>query len=132
MHEEKGATTMAQSGSRRVDAAAIAWAAGYFDAGGNTTISGTSLKLQVNRSAPPGLPPPPELRRFAEVVGNGRISRPYQEAGADGYPRKPRYQRYAYREDAIAVLEFLWPFLGPSKREQANLQLGKQGLPPIK
>jgi hypothetical protein len=113
-------------------ASEVGWAAGHFDAGGNVTISGGSLKAQVHRSSAPGSPPPPELTRFASIVGTGKISSgQYGDRRPEMETRRPRYQWYAYNDEAVAMLKLLWPSLGPTKRAQANAKLQEVGRQPI-
>lgn len=101
----------------------LAWAAGFFDGEGCTTLS-TQMQLrsgkfyeynsihlnvnQVDREV---------LDRFQRAVGLGRVGGPYSKKGPN------QQDQYSYRCGAIQevrfVLEALWPYLGSVKKLQA-------------
>jgi hypothetical protein len=100
-----------------------AWAAGFFDGEGCTTITGNYLRVEVKQVDLRGL-----ARFHAAVHGLGTI-----------IGEKPNIHRwYAYSLTALEAMQCLWPFLGDAKREQFlrqwDLLLAKRkakGLKPI-
>lgn len=92
----------------------LAWAAGFFEGEGNIYVppprtAGHGLRLTVYQSCDGG--EPPELQRFARVVGCGKITpRP-----ASPLPCESQKQRWMWRvqrrESAERVLAALAPFM---------------------
>jgi len=89
----------------------IAWAAGFFDGEGCTTIR----KLKNNRvgiALTVTQKHPELLYRFQKAVGQGEVYGPY----ANGV-----CQFVVQTEESVHnVLDALWPYLGERKRRQAN------------
>lgn len=102
-----------------IDLFEIAWAAGFFDGEGATTLYAKSRRSmdtvrqpvmtisQVNNDT---------LERFQRaVLGIGKIYGPYQHKNG-----RPQFVWRSYRWiDSQAVLALLWRFLGTHKQEQA-------------
>lgn len=102
-----------------LDGVALAWAAGFFDGEGSTTLYAKSRKsmdavrvpcltiTQCRRAT---------LERFQSVVFEmGRIYGPYQKVRG-----RPQYLwRTTQFRHAQAVIALLWRFLTPEKQEQA-------------
>jgi len=107
----------------RDHATELAWAAGFFDGEGSTSVDrGTGkaygyLRLSVAQSSDSG--PPSTLVRFHGIVG-GKINGPYTTQRPDGFTRKPRYILVVYQEVAERALALMWPYLGVEKRAQAD------------
>lgn len=94
-----------------------AWAAGLFDGEGTTSASDRwdTPHVSVPQS---GEAKPEVLERFLEIVGVGSISGPAFKRG-----RRPYWRFAASGPNAVEILEFLWPSLGPVKRKQAEAVL---------
>lgn len=88
-----------------------AWAAGFFDGEGTTCYSMTakSTRIQISQKNPE------LLHRFADAVGAGVVCGPYKNGKGEVYQ-----YRLSRRDDVIAVLTKLWPFLGKQKKDQAR------------
>lgn len=92
----------------------LAWAAGFFDGEGSTTIQGTprSPCLTVKLSQ---VDPRPIRRFFAAIGELGHLNGPYEQKAERG---QPYYWWAANGRYAEAVIGLLWPFLSEPKREQ--------------
>lgn len=93
----------------------LAWAAGFFDAEGcfsTTGSTGVSASItQTDREL---------LDRFRRIVGLGKVYGPYETRASDRYNRKPHYFFKAHgRERVQALLAMLWIWLGTVKKNQA-------------
>lgn len=99
-----------------------AWAAGLFDGEGcsallrHRTHDGyLTPELSVTQASKVGSPL--VLERFLAIVRAGAISGPYAQRGAT----MPVYRwKAAARDDAIGVIQRLWPWLSHVKRVQAQ------------
>lgn len=103
----------------------LAWAAGLFDADGNTTHKGGTRKTKSRTAAiryrnlnlTVSKTDVELVQKFQKAIGRGRICGPYMN---------PKKQRVIYRfcatsfEDVQYVLCLLWKWLGTTKREQAR------------
>lgn len=105
---------------------ALAWAAGFFDGEGSTTLQNVNStrardyltpQLSISQHGSPEC-----LLRFQSAVGGlGTIHGPYTYAQYTGQ----RWTWAARRHDnAQAALACLWPWLSGPKREQAALVVG--------
>jgi len=99
----------------------FAWAAGFFDAEGSTSLSDhrshAGYKYVESSITQMGaLQQPQELERFVDVVGRGKIYGPYEQEGATESVYRWRAQRI---DDVRLVLHVLQPWLGSVKRVQA-------------
>jgi hypothetical protein len=103
-----------------------AWAAGLFDGEGSTNIENANSKRRLPSGRPRDYPnlrvnvgqdkDPEVLHRFqAAVDGIGNI---YYAKGYD------KYNWMARGDDALRVLEILWPYLSGPKKAQA-LRIGE-------
>jgi hypothetical protein len=102
----------------------LAWAAGFFDGEGCTTI--TSFK-SMKKNATDRKRPYCSMRqsiaqvhiepliRFHQAIGLGAVRGPYKYKSNKQY----HYQWNASGMDVIKVLDQLWPYLSKIKREQA-------------
>ncbi len=92
-----------------------AWAAGFFDGEGCTSISrkgrNKQIQMYVSQSADTTL-----LDKFQQTVGIGRVLGPYRPSN----PRaKDKYTWHASKlSDTLIVMRMLWPYLGTSKKQQ--------------
>ena len=96
----------------------LAWAAGFFDGEGSTTL--TAGKRRRDYPTPKvsmaQTGSREELDRFVVAVGAGKVRGPWLQP----YNDKPRWFYQTTRAaDAQAVIARLWPFLCSRKREQA-------------
>lgn len=57
------------------------------------------------------------LKRFAQVVGGGKISGPYRRERTGAWNKKPVFFLQAYT-NACGMARTLWPFLGLAKRDK--------------
>ena len=89
----------------------IAWAAGFFDGEGCTTICGRQVRIQVKQVDPR------PLERFYAAIGKvGTIRLEPRRGGS-----RPIYVWYAQRAGVVFhVLDRLWPYLSEPKKEQAE------------
>lgn len=100
----------------------VAWAAGLYDGEGcsallrHRTHEGHFIpELSVTQSSSVGSPE--VLVRFTEIVRAGGISGPYTQRSST----KAVFRwKASSRDDAVGVLNVLWPFLGSVKRAQAQ------------
>ena len=97
----------------------LAWAAGLFDGEGTTSVSGPWDTPQVTVPQS-GSALPEVLVRYQLIVGCGSVLGP--ELARE---RRPRWTVQSSGPKAIRVLEALWPYLGPIKRQQAHAALEK-------
>lgn len=99
--QPKPKPTFAPTERERSTETELAWAAGFFDGEGWTTVSGRYVQIGVTQVEQQ------PLERFLKAVGWGSISRSRRTA--------------AWRvsgEGAYRVIEALWPYLSDPKREQ--------------
>lgn len=89
-----------------------AWAAGFFDGEGSTSVLSTKrdkysyLRMSVSQKTPQ------LLEKFQSIVGRGKIYKSHT---------RTIYNWNCYvREDCEAVLALLWPYLGQVKKDQAD------------
>ena len=103
-----------------------AWAAGLFEGEGSIGLTGRrthhpTLCLQLS------MVDGDIVRRFANVVG-GSVSGPYVHRPPPGAnPRQPIWRWSISGQPARAVLQRLWPILGPRRQAKAVTL----GFPPI-
>ena len=90
----------------------LAWAAGFFDGEGSTSVLSTKrdkytyLRMSVSQKNPQ------LLEKFLSIVGCGKIYKSNQ---------RPIHSWDCYIEkDCESVLALLWPFLGEQKKHQAD------------
>lgn len=100
----------------------LAWAAGFYDGEGSTTMQNANAKrprdyLTPSLSISQHGSPECLLRLQAALHGLGTIHGPYT------YPERYTGERWTWsarrHEDALAALACLWPWLSSPKREQA-------------
>jgi hypothetical protein len=99
----------------------FAWAAGFFDAEGCTSLSDRSsrpghkdIEASVTQSGRGAVPE--ELVRFTACVALGRVNGPYQQEGAT----EPVYRWRLHTVDEVrSMLHVLLPWLATVKRGQA-------------
>lgn len=92
--------------SRETD---LAWASGFFD-GEGCTGAGLSTKKQRTIQMRVTQKYPVLVHRFHEIVGVGKVSHLH-------------YCSFWYTgryDSVVLVVEMLWPYLGPIKRDQAE------------
>lgn len=92
----------------------VAWAAGFFDGKGTIFSEHGRLRLTVR------VVDEEAVRRFAEIVGVGKVYGPYANTQADGWKRRPSAMWVAVGSSAEHLLEKFWPWLTPRRREQAQ------------
>jgi len=103
----------------------LAWAAGFYDGEGCTTLKNCGK----NRSYPGYVRWYPRvaisqnddfvLLRFQDAVGGvGTVRGPRWSPSMKN--SKPRYVFETTGSGAVAVLQLLWPYLSPQKQEQAK------------
>lgn len=92
----------------------LAWAAGFFDGEGCTSVPKNSKALRVNITQQH----PEVLYRFRDAVGVGKVLGPYELATG-----KLMWNWYASTKPGIVALGKLWPYLSSEKRNQALLKL---------
>ena len=92
----------------------IAWAAGFFDGEGSTSLDKSKPRVAI------GQKDRQVLDRFKTAVGYGKVYGPYV------YVNPPRTFFYyvVRRQQAEDVIACLWPFLSQIKREQATAVFG--------
>lgn len=94
----------------------LAWAAGFFDGEGSTTVKKSawktpSLRLSLANTHRPN------IERFCDAVG---MPRRVYEWKYDNQKWKLRYSiEFASTADVEKILFNLWPYLGSEKRGQA-------------
>ena len=99
----------------------FAWAAGFFDAEGSTSLSDHRshagykyIEASITQLSHSG--PPQELRRTLSALGIGRIYGPYLQTDAT----EPIYRwRAQVQDDVRRALHLMQPWLGDVKRSQA-------------
>lgn len=105
----------------------LAWAAGFFDGEGSTTVTKCNPKAKARDRDRPQvglrvslaqveLEP---LERFHAAVGVGRVRGPYQYST----DRQPHFQWGASNMDVLRVIDALWPYLSNVKRLQAWMRI---------
>lgn len=103
-----------------VDREELAWAAGFFDGEGCTSVYSRSLQsrdywvVQLSVSQIHA----DTLERFRAAVGVGQMFGPYSRTGNDIYTFK-----VSGYEKVQAIIAMLWPWLTTHKKEQAVLAL---------
>jgi hypothetical protein len=106
-----------------VEASELAWAAGFFDGEGCTSVTSCRPKKRaLNQDRPMRglraslaqveLEP---LLRFHRAVGVGAVRGPYKY----GTNKHPYFQWNASNMDVIEVIDRLWPYLSTVKKKQA-------------
>lgn len=120
-----------------------AWAAGFFDADGSTTVGGKLdkngvMRLSVRCQLGQAEQQWDDLERFARVVGVGRISdkgpRHDHRPGTDASNWSPYKNWQAQSLEAVAVCQnILWPYLGEYKRArwEANAEKARESRSPV-
>lgn len=96
----------------------LAWAAGFFDGEGSTSVekNSASLKTTISQNDPE------VLERFLKAVDVGsRIYGPYYY----GPKKNPRWAVQICGKSAIIAVAKLWPYLGSIKRNQALRNLDR-------
>ena len=108
----------------------LAWAAGFYDGEGSTgcyrqTVSATlkdgSEKEYSSPSLQMGIAQTDRaiLERFHSIIGDGSICGPYQDHRSAN--RRPQWSwKLSGVERVRVALELLWPWLGETKRKQAQ------------
>ena len=101
----------------------IAWAAGFFDGEGSTSIhtdkrphkGGRCIRLHINQvDRRP-------LDRWVAAVGIGRVTGPYlAPAHRKSEANHPQYAVALFRIAAEDALRIMWPYLSEPKKEQAE------------
>ncbi len=91
----------------------LAWAGGFFDAEGSTVVlaQGRWLRLRVQLPQKGGSEDGGVLKRFAAVIGTGRVAAPDAKGVSMFYTSKSC--------DAVEALQRLVPWIGTVKRGQA-------------
>lgn len=98
-----------------------AWAAGFFDAEGSTSLSDHRSHagykyVEASITQVSDLSAPQELVRFSRVAGLGDVYGPYAQVGTTKLVYRWRLQRL---DEVRRVLHLLLPWLGDAKRAQA-------------
>ena len=104
-----------------------AWAAGFFDGEGCTTINKSRPKERALDKARPQLGLRMSLAqvqiepliRFRDAVGVGAIRGPYLYSTN----RQPHWQWNVSNMDVIKVLDIIWPYLSVVKQRQALIKV---------
>lgn len=100
----------------------IAWAAGFFDGEGCTSVSRKGpwrqVQMFVAQSGSPVL-----LHRFRRAVQTGRVRGPYR--GSNPRAKLKYTWHVSSRPDALRVMRILRPFLGRVKRQQFKTAMEK-------
>ncbi len=92
-----------------------AWAAGLFEGEGCITRCNGRPRLSLRMTDEEA------VRRFAEVVGVGKVYGPYGGYGyRDGHERRPVFMWVASRVDAGVAYALMEPWLGESRRLRAD------------
>lgn len=107
----------------------LAWAAGFFDGEGCTTVTRCKpkkraidqLRPQLGLRASLAQVELEPLKRFYKAVGIGAIRGPYKY----GSNRQFHYQWNASNLDVLAALDALWPYLSNVKKVQAYLKVSE-------
>ncbi len=97
----------------------LAWAAGFFDGEGSTTVQRRDKERKSDRPVMSiqQTGTGEELFRFLKAVDDGKIYGPYKRKNPK---HKPFYQYMLIGFNRVLpVIEKLWPFLCSDKREQA-------------
>lgn len=105
----------------------LAWAAGFFDGEGCTTVTRCRPKLRAIDQERPQIGlrssiaqvEKDVLDRFCVAVGVGAVRGPYQSRNN----RQPHFQWNASNVDVVKMLDLLWPYLSNPKRVQAWLKV---------
>jgi hypothetical protein len=93
----------------------IAWAAGFFEGEGGVYVGARTVKLCVVQA---DREPLERFRAIFGVEGNILSKRPNPPG------KKTMYAYYVQRRDQVeVVVEQMWPWLGPRKREQIRVAL---------
>jgi hypothetical protein len=92
----------------------LPWAAGLFEGEGSMTQGSGSLDVRVKMTDEE------IVRRFAAIVGSGKVYGPYNYEYRDGITRKLHWVWVALACEDFGVLEILWPWLGERRRAQAR------------
>jgi hypothetical protein len=105
----------------------LAWAAGFFDGEGCTTIIKRKKEAHHNERwyicVSVGQSEPTTLQRFCDAVGVGSVQGPWERTPStkkDGSPspRKPNWEFRVVTSKAQEAMDKLWPYLSNIKREQ--------------
>ena len=98
----------------------LAWAAGFLEADGSTTTSGTSFRIQLGQS---GDEVPLQLQRFADIMGQN-VNGPYKPYALS---KKPTYQVTITGGKAKWAIRLLAPYMteGGPKLQKAQTDLEK-------
>lgn len=97
----------------------LAWAAGFFDGEGCTSIkqgSRISLRLSVGQTNQI------TLKRFQNAVGYGTINGPYKVKKLNWTPHS---QWNTWSDAALIVIQKLWKYLSPIKQQQFLTKLAE-------
>jgi hypothetical protein len=98
----------------------LAWAAGFFDGEGCTSLETKSASLKVTITQQH----PEVLERFISAVGVGKVYGPYYY----GPKKKARWAINIQSKAAIVALAKIWPYLGSEKKNQALRSLEELSL----
>lgn len=86
-----------------------AWAAGFFDGEGSTTLTQNSPRVTISQHHPE------VLERFRAAVGIGKVYGPYKKGATGKF-----FWGYAVcGKPTVVLLGEIWPWLGTLKKEQA-------------
>lgn len=114
--------------------ASAAWAAGFYDAEGSTSLSNHRShaghkRMEASITQGSHLSMPQELVRFNRILGLGEVYGPYAQAGANKLVYRWRLQKV---DEIRRVLHLLLPWLGDTKRAQALRAIAVvDGQPPL-
>lgn len=86
-----------------------AWAAGFFDGEGCSTLSSGYISISIAQNHIE------VLERFKKIVGLGAVSGPYLTTNEN---RNPFWRYNVFGNDAKDVMEQIFPYLGSVKKEQ--------------
>lgn len=101
---------------RRIIETELAWAAGFFDGEGCTSVKRSKDRKNIQLLVQVAQTDKRPLERFVKAVGFGNITGPYQQKNLKWTP----HFKVAYNSDrGEKLLNLLWDFLSDPKKEQA-------------
>jgi hypothetical protein len=97
----------------------IAWAAGLFEGEGCWNFYVPRSGSKTNRTqARLGMTDEDVVRRFATVVGCGKVRGPVNRGNPE---HKPMFEWYIQRrKHVLALIELFWPYMGTRRRAKAQ------------
>jgi hypothetical protein len=96
----------------------LAWAAGVFEATGTASQDRGVTQLNIKQRLVDGHPADMLVRFHAAMAGRGKIGGPYRDNPVTHPRRRPFAMWYCTGREAGEVMQLLWPWLSPDKRDQ--------------